>query len=123
MIVSVIVVLAFFFSLFAMSRLMGVSPRAASTFMALSATFGLATFSALTVIPQISTQALSALPAGFQVAITPLVFMMELLAGTFCASSVLRQDPFRFLKLSIATVLVTLVISIPICLALVCKTC
>ena len=116
MIVSLIVLPALLVSILIVSRMMGFSFRTAFIFMALNATIGLMIFSTLTTIPQISAHTLSALPPGKMVAIACLIFMFELLSGTYVASKVLSLNYYRFLKLTVAALALTLAISIPLCL-------
>jgi len=115
-IVSAIALPVFLLSLLAASRLMGVCGRTASVFMALNATVGLAIFSALTSIPQLSVQTISALSPQEAIAIMPLILTFELLSGTFLASRILGLDYMRFLKLTLAALSLTLAISVPLCL-------
>ena len=115
-IVSAIALPALLLSVLTVARLMGISKRTASIFMTLNATIGLAIFSALTTIPQLSIQALNTLNPEKVVAITPLIFTFELLSGTYFASRILELDYLRFLKLTLAALSLTLAISVPLCL-------
>jgi len=115
-IVSAIALPALLLSVLAAARLMGISKRTASIFMTLNATIGLAIFSALTTIPQLSIQALSTLDPEEVVVIMPLIFTFELLSGTYFASRILELDYLRFLKLTLAALSLTLAISVPLCL-------
>jgi len=47
---------------------------------------------------------------------TALIFTFELFSGTFLVSRILGIDYMRFLKLTLATLSLTLVISVPLCL-------
>ena len=114
MIVSVIVLPALLLSIIVAARLMGISLRTASIFTALNATIGLLIFSALTVIPQLSAQRLSALPPEKMVTVTPLIFTFELLSGTYLASRILSLDYLRLLKFTVASLSLTLAISVPL---------
>jgi len=115
-IVSAIALPIFLISILAVAKLMGISRHTASIFMAVNATIGLAIFSALTTIPQLSVQTLSALPPEEAIAIMPLIFTFELLSGTYFASRILELDYLRFLKLTLAALSLTLTISAPLCL-------
>jgi len=115
-IVSAIALPALLLSVLAAARLMEISKRTASIFMTLNATIGLAIFSALTTIPQLSIQALNTLSPEKVVAITPLISTFELLSGTYFASRILELDYLRFLKLTLIALSLTLAISVPLCL-------
>jgi len=115
-IVSVIVLPAFLLSILAAAKLMGIPMRTASIFIALNATIGLATFSALTTIPQLRIETLTALPPEEAIAIMPLIFTFELFSGTYLASRILELEYLRFLKLTLAILSLTLAISVPPCL-------
>jgi len=113
MIATVVILPAFLLALLATSKLMRIDWRTALVFEALSATFGLASFSALTTIPQLSAYRLSSLPPQEEIAIAPLIFTFELLAGTYLASRFFGRDFVSFLKLTLATLVLTTVVSVP----------
>jgi len=115
-IVSAIALPALLLSVLAAARLMGISKRTASIFMTLNATIGLAIFSALITIPQLSIQALNTLNPEKVIMIMPLIFTFELLSGTYFASRILELDYLRFLKLTLAALSLTLAILVPVCL-------
>ena len=114
MIVTAIAIPTFLFSLLAIARLMKVSARTALIFTALNAAIGLSFFSALTVIPQLSPQTLYTLSAEKMIAAAPIIFMFELLSGTYLASRILRLNFIRFFKLTVAALLLTSAILVPL---------
>ena len=116
MIVTAVVFPAFLLALLATSRLMRIGWRTALVFEALSATFGLASFSALTTIPQLSIHRLSSLSPQEEIAVAPLIFTFELLIGTYSASKILEKDFVSYLKLTMATLLLTTAVCVPLIL-------
>jgi len=118
MIFSAIVILIFLFSLLATARMMGVTCRMAIVFQALSSTLGLLSFSAVTLIPQLSVQTFSSLEPVVEVAIMPLTVTFELITGTFLSSKILGQDFLRFLKLTVISWAVAGALSFPLLLLL-----
>jgi hypothetical protein len=113
-IVSILVLPVFLFSFPAAARLSRMSWRNATISLALNATVGLAIFSALTTILQLSVQRISELPPEIEVTMAPLVFVIELLTGTYVASKILSQDFLRLLKFIPVTFSITGAILIPL---------
>ncbi len=118
MIFSAIVILIFLFSLLAAARMMGVAWRMAIVFQVLSSALGLLSFSAVTLIPQLSVQTLSSLEPVVGLAIMPLTVTFELLTGTFLSSKILRQDFLRFLRLTLTSWAIAGALSFPLLLLL-----
>ena len=84
--------------------------------MVLNIVIGLITFSALTAFPLFTRHAIGAVAPAIQVALAPLIFIFELLVGTYLASRILGLDFLRSLKLILVALCITLIISIPSCL-------
>jgi hypothetical protein len=118
MIFSAIVILIFFFSLLAAARMIGVTWRMAIVFQVLSSALGLLSFSAVTLIPQLSVQTLSSLEPVVGLAIMPLTVTFELLTGTFLSSKILGQDFLRFLRLTLTAWAIAGALSFPLLLLL-----
>jgi len=110
----VIVPSVFVFCLLAVAKSMKLGWRTVLVYVLLSAMVGLTMFSFLTVIPQLSDQALGALPPETELIIFPLIFIFELISGTYIASRILRLDYMRFLKLTLISLFLTSVASVPI---------
>ena len=115
-IVTALAVAAFVISLFIAARLMKWNWRAAWIFIVVNIVIGLIAFSALTAFPLFSRHTIGALAPANQVAIAPLIFVFELLVGTYLASRILGLEFLRSLKFILATFCITLIISIPSCL-------
>jgi hypothetical protein len=109
-------VAAFVLSLFIAARLMKWDWRSAWIFMVLNIVIGLIMFSALTAFPLFSRHAIGAVAPANQVALAPLIFIFELLVGTYLASRILGLDLLRSLKFILVALCITLIISIPSCL-------
>jgi hypothetical protein len=118
MIFSAIVILIFLFSLLAAAKMMGVTWRMAIVFQVLSSALGLLSFSAVTLIPQLSVQTLSSLKPVVGLAIMPLTVTFELLTGTFLSSKILGQDFLRFLRLTLTSWAIAGALSLPLLLLL-----
>jgi len=113
MIVTAVVLPVFLLALLVTSKLLRIGWRTALVFEAANATIGLASFSALTIIPQLSIHRLSSLSPQESIAVASLIFTFELLIGTYSASKILEKDFVSYLRLTLATLLLTTAVSLP----------
>lgn len=111
MILSVIVAVAFAVSLVIAAKFLRVDIRTTGVFFAVNVTGGLALFSAFTIIPQLSSLSLNLLSPEKLLAVVPIIFAFELLSGTYLASSILGLRYLQALKLTLATLSLTIIVS------------